>query len=492
MGRTRFAEAVGISGGRGAGNVRGGGQTAPDSLTPVCAPLPGGGSASSAPPTLLVTLFDRWHEAWLGSPAVADLTGDGSREILAARDEKLLGWSARGGDRVRRDGAGGRIWSSPVVGDLVPGSPGLEVAAASRATLHLWSAAGNPIAPFPGRPGATSCVRSPPARSTATRRSSSSVATTSRLEANGQRDLLMAYEMNGAVVTGFPPNTSGASGCVTDCNITGGFDQNLALGDLDGDGVADIVGAARQRLPFDSRPGRLDVRRRGDLPGRRQGRRHPLPARLRARAAGLAETTHPSTTRRTSPTAPRRSPISTATARTSWSSWARCRTPRRPTACAASASGCSARTARVAPGGRRPSTSRATSAGCGIRAATSSASPTRCRSAISIRRARARDRLRRIRRQDLRRATRPHDRLELHVHDRRQRLHRRRGARRSVRRRPARGDLQHLFDRHRQGEAVRARTERRAAAPDSAPRSRRDAGADGGRRRRRRRRSRSW
>jgi hypothetical protein len=68
------------------------GQTAPDSLTPVCAPVAGGGSTTTAQPTLLATLFDRWHEAWLGSPAVADLTGDGSREILAARDEKLLGW----------------------------------------------------------------------------------------------------------------------------------------------------------------------------------------------------------------------------------------------------------------------------------------------------------------------------------------------------------------------------------------------------------------
>jgi hypothetical protein len=59
-----------------------GAQTAPDSLTSVCGQAAGGGSATSAAPTLLVTLFDRWHEAWLGSPAVADLTGNGPREIL--------------------------------------------------------------------------------------------------------------------------------------------------------------------------------------------------------------------------------------------------------------------------------------------------------------------------------------------------------------------------------------------------------------------------
>ncbi|MBP9145420.1 MAG: VCBS repeat-containing protein [Thermoanaerobaculia bacterium] len=217
-----------------------GGQTAPDSLTPVCAPVAGGGSTSSAPPTLLVTLFDRWHEAWLGSPAVADLSGDGSREILAARDQKLLGWSAAGAIVFEETAPAGRIWSSPVVGELVPASPGLEVAAASRATLHLWSAAGNPIAPFPVtwrdelRSLAAGEIDGDAALELV-------VATTSRLEAGGQRDLLMAYELNGAVVTGFPPNTSGASGCVADCNITGGFDQNLALGDLDGDGVGDIA-----------------------------------------------------------------------------------------------------------------------------------------------------------------------------------------------------------------------------------------------------------
>ena len=342
-----------------------GGQTAPDSLTPVCAPVPGGGSTTSAPPTLLVTLFDRWHEAWLGSPAVADLDGDGSREILAARDQKLLGWSAAGAIVFDETAPAGRIWSSPVVGELVPASPGLEVAAASRATLHLWSAAGNPIAPFPVtwrdelRSLAAGEIDGDAALELV-------VATTSRLEANGQRDLLMAYELNGAVVTGFPPNTSGASGCVTDCNITGGFDQNLALGDLDGDGVADIVAPHDNAyLSIHDQDGWM-LRRRGPLPGRRQGRRRPLPARPRARAAGLAEQHAASTTRRTSPTAPRRSPTSTATARTSSSSWVRCRTPRRPTACRASACGCSATTARVAPAGRRRSTSRAISAGCGI------------------------------------------------------------------------------------------------------------------------------
>ena len=39
---------------------------------------------------------------------------------------------------------------------------------------------------------------------------------------------------------GFPPNTTGAAGCDGACYVTGGYDQNIALGDVDGDRVADI------------------------------------------------------------------------------------------------------------------------------------------------------------------------------------------------------------------------------------------------------------
>ena len=41
-------------------------------------------------------------------------------------------------------------------------------------------------------------------------------------------------------MTGFPPNTTGASGCDDACYQTGGYDQNIALGDVNGDGVADV------------------------------------------------------------------------------------------------------------------------------------------------------------------------------------------------------------------------------------------------------------
>jgi len=63
---------------------------------------------------------------------------------------------------------------------------------------------------------------------------------TNTISGNGQRDIIWAFNHDGTTVEGFPPNTTGSSGCDDACYVTGGFDQNIALGDADGDGVADV------------------------------------------------------------------------------------------------------------------------------------------------------------------------------------------------------------------------------------------------------------
>ena len=67
--------------------------------------------------------------------------------------------------------------------------------------------------------------------------------TTSPLEGSGQRDIVIAVNPDGTAVAGFPPNTTGASGCDDNCYVTGGYDQNIALGDVDGDGISDVFAA---------------------------------------------------------------------------------------------------------------------------------------------------------------------------------------------------------------------------------------------------------
>jgi hypothetical protein len=217
----------------------GGGDDGPNPTpAPSCTAVSGGGTQTVSAPTVVYTLYDRWQEAWLASPAVADLDVDGTQEIIVPRHELLLVWHTDGTVAWRAT-LPGRIWSSPVVADLVPNNPGLEVAVASRGEIAAFDARGNPLPGFPVT--WRDELRSLAAGDIDGDGALELVAVTSTpLSANNQRDIVIAVEMTGSIVAGFPPNTTGTAGCDDACYVTGGYDQNIALGDVDGDEIADI------------------------------------------------------------------------------------------------------------------------------------------------------------------------------------------------------------------------------------------------------------
>ena len=205
---------------------------------PSCGAAPGGGSAMVSIPMQLRTLSDEGEEAWLGAPAVVDLDRDGMNEIVAARGNRVVVWGADGRVRWGAVPGAGRVWAPPVIGDFTADN-GLEVAAAAGNQVTLYTAAGRAITGFPAR-------WQEEIRSIAggdldgDGRPEVVIAATERLERNGRRDLVHAFRANGSAVPGFPPNTTGAGMCDDACDVTGGFDQNLAVGFIDNDRRADI------------------------------------------------------------------------------------------------------------------------------------------------------------------------------------------------------------------------------------------------------------
>ncbi len=205
---------------------------------PSCAPADPVGSSEVGAPELVGSLGDEWHEAWLASPVVADLDGDGEVEIVAARHGRVIAWHADGSIQWKSD-VDGRCWASPVVAELRADSPGLEVAQASDDKIYLFSAAGAPLSGFPYTWQGE--LRSLAAGDIDADGELELVSvTTQNLEANGQHDIVIAVNPDGSTVSGFPPNTSGAAGCDDACYVYNGYDQNVAIGDVDGDGTSDI------------------------------------------------------------------------------------------------------------------------------------------------------------------------------------------------------------------------------------------------------------
>ncbi|MDF2693681.1 MAG: hypothetical protein K0S65_2064 [Labilithrix sp.] len=202
-----------------------------------------GGSATVSAPTLLRKLADDGNEGWLGSAAIADLDGDGKNDVIAARGGRVLAWRADGSRVFSYDTTKDRIWASPIVGNFT-GDGKLEIAVAARDSAFLIDASGKALSGFPKAWGTETRTV---AAGDVDGDGALDIVVGVRNGSGASADVVNAYHANGSAVPGFPPVASGAAGCTPGpCYFAGLYDQNLAIGDLDGDEKHDLV------LPHDN------------------------------------------------------------------------------------------------------------------------------------------------------------------------------------------------------------------------------------------------
>lgn len=173
--------------------------------------------------------YSSWCETgWYSSPAIADLDGNGTMEVIGASYSVFILNGIDGSLIKKVDVEGGRAWPGVVVGDIDNDSDLEIVTAHGNGWLHVLDHQGNSVW---SRQPLTSELRGLSAYD---------------LDNNGTLEIIVTgacsskvntwvYDYNGTIKTGWPQldDTSGYA--------YGVFNDNAAVGDLDQDGFGEIV-----------------------------------------------------------------------------------------------------------------------------------------------------------------------------------------------------------------------------------------------------------
>lgn len=175
--------------------------------------------------------YNSWCETgWYASPAVADLDGDGNMEVLAGAYTLFILNGEDGSVHRSIDTPGSRVWPGVVVADL-DGDDDIEIVIAQGGGyVSVYDHQGNPVSGWPRQPAGNEF------RSLAV----------ADLDGNGDMEIAVGQakldkmntwvlEHTGNVRTGWPQITD------TEGSAAGLYNDNIGLGDLDGDGKLEVV-----------------------------------------------------------------------------------------------------------------------------------------------------------------------------------------------------------------------------------------------------------
>lgn len=203
---------------------------------------PGGAPAAhSAPSAALAAPVLKWQRGgcfnnycqtgWYASPAVADLDGDGKPEVIWGSYD-VVALNGTSGSLKWRAANGNRVWPSIAVADLT-GNGSLEVIVGrggdlltvySNTGATLWSA--NPFGKGEIRTLAVDDLEGDGQLEIIVGRAGS-----------GETKQLSVYAPNGSVRAGWPARRDGEAGYGW-----GMYNQNVAIADMNGDGLKEIFG----------------------------------------------------------------------------------------------------------------------------------------------------------------------------------------------------------------------------------------------------------
>lgn len=175
--------------------------------------------------------YSSWCETgWYSSPAVADLDGDGKPEVIGAAYTLFILNGEDGSVQWSVDPPGSRIWPGVVLADLSNDGDLEIVVASGGGNVSVYNHQGSPEPGWPQNPASNEF------RSLAV----------GDLDDNGDMEIVVGqarldkvnvwvFEHSGNIRAGWPQITS-AEG-----SAAGLYNDNIGLGDLDGDGQLEVI-----------------------------------------------------------------------------------------------------------------------------------------------------------------------------------------------------------------------------------------------------------